>query len=147
MDTGIIAFEHSMKQRYQMLRITPDTPPNVLDEVDHNSLPIEEPKRFKCIHCQTPVAFEVDVIRIGDIPSDTAQVNPHGYIHEVITVSAVQNTLVEGPPIPADSWFPGFCWKYLICSSCLEFLGWSYHRPSELSMTFAGLSKDNIIIP
>ena len=129
-----------------MLRVTTDTPPDIASEVAQRDQPIKEPRRFKCAACQNPVAFEVDVIPIGDIPSDTAQVNPHGFIHEVITVSAVQNTLVDGPPVPADSWFPGFCWRYLLCGQCLEFLGWSYHRPNEYSMTFAGFSKANITL-
>lgn len=93
------------------------------------------------------MAFEVDVIQIGDIPSDTAQVNPHGFIHEVITVRHVQNIFITGEFEPADSWFPGFYWRYLICGECTEFLGWSYHRPTEQMMTFAGLSKGQIILP
>ena len=64
--------------------------------------------------------------------------------HEVITVSRVQNTLQYGDSVPADTWFPGFCWKYLLCRECMEFLGWSYHRPNEQWMTFAGLSRQAI---
>ena len=129
-----------------MLRSTPDTPSHVQSQIEHvnENEPLNKPKRFRCKNCQNPVAFEVDVIQIGDIPSDTAQVNPHGFIHEVITVKHVQNTLLYGNPVPADSWFPGFCWRYLLCKECMEFLGWSYNRPNELSMTFAGLSKDSI---
>jgi hypothetical protein len=130
-----------------MLRVTPETPSDIINAIEASDLPVTEPRRFRCINCKTPVAFEVDIIQIGDIPSDTAQVNPHGFIHEVITVRSVQNTLVEGPPIPADSWFPGFCWRYLICSQCMEFLGWSYHRPNEFSMSFAGFSKQTVISP
>lgn len=129
-----------------MLRVTPDTPSDIAADIEQQDVPTKEPRRFKCAACHTPVAFEADVIPIGDIPSDTAQVNPHGFIHEVITVRAVQNTLVEGPSIPADSWFPGFCWRYLICGHCMEFLGWSYHRPNEFAMSFAGFSKGNIIL-
>ena len=130
-----------------MLRVTPNTPPEVRMGIDPSDITLKEPRRFKCANCKSPVAYEVDIIQIGDIPSDTAQVNPHGFIHEVITVRSVQNTLVEGPPVPADSWFPGFCWRYLICSQCMEFLGWSYHRPNEFSMSFAGFSKQTIICP
>jgi len=130
-----------------MLRTTPETPPHIVTLVDPNELPVKKPRRFKCANCKNPVAFEVDIIQIGDVPSDTAQVNPHGFIHEVITVHSVQNTFVEGRPVPADSWFPGFCWRYLICSECMEFLGWSYHRPNEFTMSFAGLSKQTIIFP
>ena len=134
----------------RMLRTTPNTPTEVLSQVsqvEQRNEPLHKPKRFRCKNCETPVAFEVDVIQIEDIPSDTAQVNPHGFIHEVITVRHVQNTLLYGNPVPADSWFPGFCWKYLLCKECMEFLGWSYSRPNELTMVFAGLSKENILLP
>ena len=91
-----------------MLRVTPDTPPEFHEGIDPSSTHLKEPRLFKCANCMSPVAFEVDIIQIGDIPSDTAQVNPHGFIHEVITVRSVQNTLLEVTPVPADSWFPGF---------------------------------------
>ncbi len=130
-----------------MYRKTSDTPSDILPELKPDDKSTIEPKQFRCKTCQNPVAFEVDIIQIGDIPSDTAQVNPHGFIHEVITVHHVQNIFITGEPEPADSWFPGFCWRYLICGECTEFLGWSYHRPTEQMMTFAGLSKGQIILP
>ena len=143
----LTTIEHKPFPICWMLRVTPATPQEIAAVVQKQSESIQQPKRFKCRQCKTPVGFEVDVIQIGDVPADTAQVNPHGFIHEVITIRTVQNTLTDGIPVPADSWFPGFCWKYLLCANCMEFLGWSYHRPNELSMTFAGLSKGCIDLP
>ncbi len=129
-----------------MLRRTEGTPVDINLSQEDERQSDKAPKRFRCKNCQNPVGFEVDVIQVGDIPSDTAQVNPHGFIHEVLTIRYVQNILRDGPPVPADSWFPGFCWRYLICKECMEFLGWSYHRPNELAMNFAGFSKEQITL-
>lgn len=125
-----------------MLRGNPQTvhnqrtnPSTILDETT------PPPLRYRCRHCQTPIAFVSDEIPVSDLGSHSIQVNPNGFVHEVITVRCTQSTRSLGNPIPADSWFPGYCWRYLVCDGCTEFVGWSYSRPMEIHMTFAGLSR------
>lgn len=126
------------------LRKTEKTEEIIGIEVQDNKQEPIEPERFYCNTCETPVAFVSDILQIDDIPSGTMQVNPHGFVHEVITVRCVQNAQMQGGYTPADSWFPGFVWRYLVCVHCQEHLGWSYHRPFEVGMTFAGLSRNSV---
>lgn len=104
-----------------------------------------EPPKFICSTCKIFIAFVSDIIQVGDIPVLSAQINPHGFVHEVITVCHVSNVLIYGYPVPADSWFPGYLWRYLVCQQCQNHLGWSYHKPNESKMIFAGLRKASII--
>ena len=105
----------------------------------------KDPSRFLCANCKEFIGFPSDVLTVGDIPVLSAQVNPHGFVHEVITIKYVVNTFVVGDPVPADSWFPGYLWRYLLCRRCHSHLGWSYHRPNGVQMIFAGLRKASVV--
>ena len=127
-----------------MLRVTEDTPVDIQEQQRPNE-PIQPPKRYRCKQCQTPIAFISDEIPISDMGAQSVQVNPNGFVHEVITVRTTQNTRALGNSVPADSWFPGFYWRFLVCGNCTDFVGWAYSRPNEWEMAFAGLSRAAIV--
>ena len=130
-----------------LLRGNPNTPQGSQSEksIPSQKLP-QTPLRYRCRQCHSAIAFIADEIPVDDLGSHSIQINPNGFVHEVITVRCTQNTLSVGTPVPADSWFPGFYWRYLICDGCTEFLGWSYSKPMETFMVFAGLSRAAITI-
>ncbi len=105
----------------------------------------KDPAMYRCKACNNPVAVVGDEIKIGEIPTLTAQVNPHGFVHEVLTLNKARNVILHGHPTPADSWFPGYQWRYCICASCHTHLGWSYHKPMTLEVSFVGLRRIVII--
>ena len=73
------------------------------------------------------------------------QVNPHGYLHQVLTVREAFNINLYGQREPADSWFPGYLWRFCICMHCGAHVGWSYHLPKESQYDFVGLRRDAIV--
>lgn len=127
-----------------LLKKTPESPKTDQSEEIEDS-PKRKPRRFFCKKCKQWVAFVSDAIQVDDIPTLTLQINPHGFVHEVITVKYVVHCLIAGPPVPADSWFPGYEWRFLICQQCQAHLGWSYHAPNETTMSFAGLRRATIL--
>jgi hypothetical protein len=120
------------------------TPPSKSEHPKSEEELREEERRFYCRKCEIHIANHSDIIQVGDIPVLSAQINPHGYVHEVITVHTIQNFSLFGPPEPADSWFPGYFWRYLICKGCIAHLGWSYHNTNQIEMVFAGLRIESI---
>ena len=133
------------KPIFRLLKRTPASPDvSGQLEVQFDEEKHKEAPRFYCKACNQWVAFVSDTLQVGDIPTLTLQINPHGFVHEVITLKYVVHCLIAGPPVPADSWFPGYEWRFLLCQQCQAHLGWSYHRPREISMTFAGLRKASI---
>lgn len=129
-----------------LLKKTPESPKiDGEEDVEQDEEEKREPRRFFCKNCKQWIAFVSDTIQVDDIPTLTLQINPHGFVHEVITVKYIVNCLIAGPPVPADTWFPGYVWRFLICQQCRSHLGWSYHQPKETSMSFAGLRKASII--
>ena len=42
-------------------------------------------------------------------------------------------------PILEETWFPGYPWVVLHCSSCLTHLGWRLEKPGRIPSLFYGL--------
>lgn len=60
-----------------------------------------------------------------------AYVNPHGIVHETITVSQLfpsASVLLQGSASTQDSWFPGFAWTIAYCPTCINHLGWRFTK-------------------
>jgi cereblon len=54
------------------------------------------------------------VVMSNDGPLN-AYVNPHGFVHEVITVYHANGLALMGLPVKEHSWFPGYCFNHLSC--------------------------------
>lgn len=56
------------------------------------------------------------VVMSSDGPLN-AYVNPHGYVHEIITVYNASGLALLGSPVKEHSWFPGYEHKFsLYCN-------------------------------
>lgn len=125
------------------LRAKPSAPTekkSSLQESSHDP----EPRMYRCRACSNPVANIGDEISVGDIPVDTMQINPHGFIHEIFTVRAAFQVIITGQPIPADSWFPGYMWRFCLCAQCGHHLGWSYQPYDRETIVFFGLRRGSV---
>ena len=58
-------------------------------------------------------------------------VNPGGFVHEVLTVRRAPGALSAGRRVRADSWFPDHTWRFALCGTCTEFVGWFYEPCSD----------------
>ena len=59
-----------------------------------------------------------------------AYVNPHGQIHETLTVLQAKNIRLLGQEVAEHSWFPGYKWTIVQCRLCGNHLGWRFRNPS-----------------
>ena len=101
-------------------------------------------KQYRCRSCNTAVALVGDEVSVGEIPVETMQINPHGYIHEIFTVRSAFHVLISGNPVPADSWFPGYMWRFCLCAQCHHHLGWSYQPYDQNTIVFFGLRRGSV---
>ena len=104
----------------------------------------EETRFYLCRQCSNPIANIGDEVSIGDIPIDTMQLNPHGFIHEIFTIRSAFHVIIVGSPVPADSWFPGYMWRLCICAECMLHLGWSYQNYTQDAIVFFGLRRGSV---
>ncbi|KAF0718494.1 Aste57867_1663 [Aphanomyces stellatus] len=92
---------------------------------------------IQCAGCATTLADTRDIFLQQDAvdgsPVSTF-VNPHGSIHQILTMHSVPMTLVRphGEPTLADTWFPGYTWQCISCRTCANFLGWRYEAAPML---------------
>ncbi|KTG02355.1 hypothetical protein cypCar_00028754 [Cyprinus carpio] len=76
-----------------------------------------------------------------------AYVNPHGYVHETLTVYKANNLNLIGRPSTLHSWFPGYAWTIAQCRTCGSHMGWKFSAvKKDLSPPrFWGLTRSALL--
>jgi cereblon len=81
---------------------------------------------FLCKVCEAPIALEDDLIRPREGAAHGLFVNPHGVLHEVVTVRRAQGVDLVSEPTTEASWFPPYAWEIGVCRRCDNHLGWRF---------------------
>jgi cereblon len=72
--------------------------------------------------------------------------NPHGFVHEVVTVRWAENLKVEGASTTEFTWYSGYAWQAAWCAACGAHVGWSFVTVEENDPPrFWGLRRDAIV--
>ncbi len=79
-----------------------------------------------CKDCGTLIAKKEDVFSMAVEGPLGAFVNPHGHVHETLTVYKAQNVHLRGRSSTEHSWFPGYAWTIIECRSCHAHMGWKF---------------------
>ncbi|XP_070016101.1 uncharacterized protein [Nicotiana sylvestris] len=90
---------------------------------------IELLESFDCIRCKTCellIARRTDMLVMSSEGPLGAYVNPHGFVHEIMTLFKANGLAVIGNPVKEYSWFPGYAWSIAECASCETQLGWLF---------------------
>ncbi|KNC74309.1 hypothetical protein SARC_13140, partial [Sphaeroforma arctica JP610] len=102
----------------------------------------------KCVYCGVSIARVGDVFDMNAAGTVQAYVNPHGVVHETLTVKCIlrQNVLLSGRPCEQDSWFPQYAWTILNCAECYHHLGWRFTATTQLNpKEFWGLRRASVM--
>jgi len=89
----------------------------------------ESPRRgppLRCARCGREIADPRDVFAMHAGGALGAFVNPHGYLHEVVTVRRACGLVRIGEPTLEATWFPGFAWTLALCGACGAHVGWHF---------------------
>lgn len=99
-----------------------------------------------CKECRSKVADRGDVFSMSQQGPQGTYVNPHGYVHEMITVRRAKGVYWNGRPSSQYSWFPGYAWTILHCRSCHSHVGWKFTAVEKnlLPVKFWGLCRSAI---
>ncbi len=126
----------------QVLKDGPGTPGRAdTPGVDPDAADRSPDERWiRCAACTAPLARPADRFAMPGHGPVASFVNPAGYVHEVMTVTAAPGAVWAGPRVPADSWFPGYTWRFGVCAVCEGFIGWYYEALAATPpATFWGL--------
>ncbi|XP_041747272.1 protein cereblon isoform X1 [Coregonus clupeaformis] len=80
-----------------------------------------------CKQCQdTEITTKNEIFSLSLYGPMAAYVNPHGYVHETLTVYKASNLNLVGRPSMLHSWFPGYAWTIAQCQTCGSHMGWKF---------------------
>ncbi|XP_034389374.1 protein cereblon isoform X3 [Cyclopterus lumpus] len=80
-----------------------------------------------CKQCQdTEITTKNEIFSLSLYGPMAAYVNPHGYVHETLTVYKANNLNLVGRPSTLHSWFPGYAWTIAQCRVCGSHMGWKF---------------------
>lgn len=72
--------------------------------------------------------------------------NPHGYLHEVVTVRSAEHVTVSGPATTDFTWYPGYAWAIAWCGNCAAHVGWAFSAVEDREPSrFWGLRREAIV--
>lgn len=103
----------------------------------------EDRKRARylyCAQCSQAVTQPEQAISINGGHQHLCM-NPHGFEFDLGCYREALGCAISGEPTHADSWFPGFLWRYAHCADCQQHLGWYFERSDAY---FYGLIRERI---
>ncbi|XP_036189242.1 protein cereblon isoform X2 [Myotis myotis] len=101
-----------------------------------------------CKQCQeTKITTKNEIFSLSLCGPMAAYVNPHGYVHETLTVYKASNLNLIGRPSTQHSWFPGFAWTVAQCRVCASHIGWKFTATKKdmLPQKFWGLTRSALL--
>ncbi|XP_064162418.1 protein cereblon-like isoform X1 [Anguilla rostrata] len=101
-----------------------------------------------CKQCQdTEITTKNEIFSLSLYGPMAAYVNPHGYVHETLTVYKASNLNLIGRPSTLHSWFPGYAWTIAQCRTCGSHMGWKFTatRKDMSPQRFWGLTRSALL--
>ena len=87
-------------------------------------------RRYHCAHCGAFITESGALLTVNHA-SEHSYVNPAGVRCHFMTFAHCDNVLVDRELYLEHSWFPGYGWRFLVCSTCYQHLGWKYDAVAE----------------
>lgn len=87
---------------------------------------LESCNRVRCKNCQALIAQRSDMLVMSSDGPLGAYVNPHGFVHEIMTLLKANGLALIGRPVKEYSWFPGYAWTITNCANCETQMGWLF---------------------
>ncbi|KAL8171665.1 hypothetical protein V2J09_023469 [Rumex salicifolius] len=90
---------------------------------------IELLENFDCVcckNCKTLVGKRSDMLVMSSEGPMSAYVNPHGFVHETMTLLKANGLSLVGQADTRYSWFPGYAWTIAECANCGTHMGWLF---------------------
>ena len=76
--------------------------------------------------------------------------NPAGFLFHIGCFAHAIGCTIVGPDSLEYPWFAGFAWRFAMCGSCSQHLGWHFRKPHEENdgdAGFFGLVLDRLVQP
>ncbi|KFD57110.1 hypothetical protein M514_01995 [Trichuris suis] len=84
-----------------------------------------------CRDCNADVGSVSDMFSMNKEGPMGIFVNSRGVAHEIVTLRNLRGVFCFGRPASEMTWFKGYQWTILLCSSCTTHLGWKFTAEEE----------------
>ncbi|XP_069062458.1 protein cereblon isoform X1 [Pleurodeles waltl] len=101
-----------------------------------------------CKQCEdTEITTKNEIFSLSLCGPMAAYVNPHGFVHETLTVYKGSNLNLIGRPSTEHSWFPGYAWTIAQCRVCGSHMGWKFTATKKdmSPQKFWGLTRSALL--
>uniref|UniRef100_A0A9L0RPG2 Protein cereblon n=1 Tax=Equus caballus TaxID=9796 RepID=A0A9L0RPG2_HORSE len=118
------------------------------ENLKEDSLPSNPCTSLCCKQCQeTEITTKNEIFSLSLCGPMAAYVNPHGYVHETLTVYKASNLNLIGRPSTVHSWFPGYAWTIAQCRICASHIGWKFTATKKdmSPQKFWGLTRSALL--
>lgn len=139
------SFHHSLPRQHQyghllLNELATDPISELIEKI--NAEQEHAPRKvIVCARCNNPITTEQDKVAVHNACYHIFT-NPYGYTFHITCFKEALGCVQEGMSIAADTWFPGYFWRYALCASCHAHLGW--HYTSNNNPYFYGLITNRI---
>ncbi|CDW57291.1 Protein cereblon [Trichuris trichiura] len=104
---------------------------NVLERLQLEYRLVKGLTKICCRDCNADVGSVSDVFSMNKEGPMGIFVNSRGVAHEIVTLRNLRNVFGFGRPASEMTWFRGYQWTILLCSSCTTHLGWKFTAEEE----------------
>ncbi len=112
--------------------------PNLQHILDEEKAP--ERGLIYCARCSHVVGRSADATSVNG-SHEHSLTNPYGISFHLGCFTQALGCTLSGERTAADTWFPGFQWRYASCTGCGQHLGWYFDNADSY---FYGLVLDRI---
>ena len=113
----------------------------------HSDTDLAEGKnKFVCKVCKSVISEEAYLLIINSSTPYHTFTNPHGHTFHLVLFSHCESILPASPPSSEYTWFPGYTWTILCCTTCYEHLGWRFEGSNKMPSRFYGMIRNRLEI-
>jgi hypothetical protein len=95
--------------------------------------------RLHCQSCRSLLGSKSHIFAApGSNASSGSFVNPHGFLHQIVTLTQATGLRHYGEPVFQHSWFENYSWQILLCRVCHSHVGWLFQWDSTAGRIATG---------
>ena len=113
---------------------------NIVKEKIETDVIVDDERKIFCVYCNNLITKQNYQIKKNQSHKHTFP-NPHGIVFEIGCFKEAPGCTVLKESSNEFSWFSGYSWRIVICSSCLNHLGWLFTSNSN---SFFGLILEKL---
>jgi hypothetical protein len=104
-------------------------------------------RAISCAACDAAITSPGHRIAVSRV-HEHRFMNPAGVVFHIGCFAQAVGCTIIGPDSLEYPWFPGFAWRYAMCGSCGQHLGWHFRqRGEDEHPAFFGLVLDRLHQP